>query len=83
MRLVLVSRGWIGRTARRSGSSDKNQLSSDAEFDRWVKEKERQRQVLRDGREQRELEYRRTLEKRKLEKMRLARLHQAREEQWA
>ena len=60
-----------------------NQLSSDAEFDRWVKEKERQRQVLRDGREQRELEYRRTLEKRKLEKMRLARLHQAREEQWA
>ena len=60
-----------------------NRFSSDAEFDRWVKEKERQRQVLRDGREQRELEYRRTLEKRKLEKMRLARLHQAREEQWA
>ncbi len=60
-----------------------NRLSSDAEFDRWVKEKERQRQVLRDGKEQRELEYRRTLEKRKLEKLRLARVHQAREKQWA
>ena len=60
-----------------------NRLSSDAEFDRWVKEKERQRQVLRDSREQRELEYRRTLEKRRLEELRLARVHQTREEQWA
>ena len=59
-----------------------NRLSSDAEFNRWVKE-ERQRQVLRDSREQRELEYRRTLEKRGLEELRLARVHQTREEQWA
>ena len=60
-----------------------NRLSSDAEFERWVKEKERQRQVLRDSQAQRELAYRRTLEKRKIQQARLERIHQAREEQWA
>lgn len=47
-----------------------------------MKEKEQQRQALKDGWEQRELEYRRKLEKRKLKKTRLARM-QARKEQYA